>query len=99
MKQWNTDLQTKSSLIAELKNIPTEEEMVTMLKSGIVIVTFKKLDGDERRMTCTKDLNLVPEENRPKTNKEGKVGNINVWDINAQGWRSFKYDRVVKVEV
>jgi predicted DNA-binding transcriptional regulator YafY len=23
---------------------------------------------------------------------------VNVWDVNAQGWRSFRYDRVQKVE-
>ena len=40
----------------------------------------------------------IPEESRPKTNSEPKKGTITVWDMNAKGWRSFKYDRVTKVE-
>jgi hypothetical protein len=34
---------------------------------------------------------------RPKTEKVIKEGTITVWDLNAKGWRSFKYDRVTKV--
>tara|TARA_X000001036_G_scaffold7013_1_gene6389 strand:+ start:949 stop:1122 length:174 start_codon:yes stop_codon:yes gene_type:complete len=48
-------------------------------------------------MTCTKDFKLIPESHRPKTDKEPPEGNVTVWDINANGWRSFKYDRVTKV--
>ena len=35
---------------------------------------------------------------KPKTDKEPKEGNVTVWDTNAKGWRSFKYDRITKVE-
>ena len=38
------------------------------------------------------------EEHKPKTDKEPKEGNVTVWDTNAKGWRSFKYDRITKVE-
>lgn len=84
--------------IAEIKNIPTQEKLIETLQESTVIVTFKKLDGDERIMTCTKNLSSIPAENHPKGVKEGKPGNITVWDVNAQGWRSFVYDRVIKVE-
>jgi len=50
-------------------------------------------------MTCTKNWNVIPQEHRPKTDKEPAKGNVTVWDTNAQGWRSFKYDRLKKVEV
>ena len=49
-------------------------------------------------MTCTKSYDIIPEENRPKTEKEPPKGNVTVWDINAKGWRSFRYDRITKVE-
>jgi len=42
---------------------------------------------------------LVTGSSPAKTDKKGKEGNVNVWDLNAQGWRSFKYDRVKKVEI
>ena len=49
-------------------------------------------------MTCTKSFDVIPEEHKPKTDKAPKEGNVTVWDINAKGWRSFKYDRITKVE-
>lgn len=85
--------------IASLKGIPTEEELQKILRENIAIVTFNKLDGDERVMTCTKDFGKIPEELRPKTDRQPPQGNVTVYDINAKGWRSFKYDRVTKVEV
>jgi hypothetical protein len=93
------DSQTASSLVAELKGIPEQDALVKLLNEQTVIVTFKKLDGDERIMTCTKNLTHIPEANHPKGVKEGKPGNITVWDTNAQGWRSFVYDRVIKVDL
>lgn len=92
------DSQTASSLIAEMKGIPEQDALIQQLNEQTLIVTFKKLDGDERVMTCTKNLTQIPSENHPKGVKEGKPGTITVWDINAQGWRSFVYDRVIKVE-
>jgi hypothetical protein len=84
--------------VAEMKGIPVEKDLIEKLKEETLVVTFKKLDGDERVMTCTKSFDVIPEESRPKTDKEPKAGTVTVWDINAKGWRSFKYDRVTKVE-
>jgi len=91
------DSQTVSSKVAELKGVPTIDDLQKLLREDVVVVTFNKLNGDERVMTCTKKLDLIPEDSRPKTDKEPPKGNLNVWDINAKGWRSFKYDRVTKV--
>jgi len=84
--------------VANLKGIPTEKLLVEQLLNETLVVTFNKLDGDERIMTCTKSNNVIPEESRPKTDKPAKEGTVTVWDLNAKGWRSFKYDRVTKVE-
>ena len=84
--------------VASLKNIPKQQELLDILKTGVLVVTFNKLDGDERVMTCTKNNEHIPEESRPKTDKVVKEGTITVWDLNAKGWRSFKYDRVTKVK-
>ena len=84
--------------VADLKGIPTEKLLLEQLLKETLVVTFNKLDGDERIMTCTKSFDVIPEESRPKTDKPAKEGNVTVWDLNAKGWRSFKYDRVTKVE-
>ena len=98
------DSPTKSSLVAEtvaaLKGVPTKEEIKLLLEQNVLVVNFTKLDGDKRVMTCT-----LREDMKPKTVvKEGvtkKVNDsiVNVWDVNAQGWRSFKYDRLNSAEV
>ena len=92
------DSQIVSSKVAELKGIPTLDELNNQLKESVLVVTFNKLDGDERIMTCTKKFELIPESSRPKTDKEPPKGNVTVWVLNAKGWRSFKYDRVTNVD-
>jgi hypothetical protein len=39
--------------IAEMKGIPTKDDLMKMLEENVVVVTFLKLDGDQRIMTCT----------------------------------------------
>ena len=87
-----------ANTVAEMKGIPTQIELLEQLRKDTLVVTFNKLDGDERIMTCTKSFDVIPEENKPKTDKQPKEGNVTVWDINAKGWRSFRYDRITKVE-
>lgn len=88
--------------IAEMKGIPTREELVKLLSECLVEVTFLKLDGDERTMTCTLLQEHLPEANRDDKLSQTKIRNLEekvivVWDVNAKGWRSFRYDRVKKV--
>lgn len=89
---------TAGDFVAGLKDIPVQDELIKLLQEDIYTVTFLKLDGDERVMTCTKSFDVIPEEHHPKTQKEPKQGTVTVWDINAKGWRSFRYDRVKKFE-
>jgi hypothetical protein len=84
--------------VAEMKGIPTQEDLLEQLRKDTLVITFNKLNGDERVMTCTKSFDVIPEENKPKTDKQPKEGNVTVWDTNAKGWRSFRYDRITKVE-
>ena len=90
--------------IANLKGIPTREELKTMLEKETLIVTFLKLDGDERVMTCTLREDIKPPAVKSDPLSQKKVREISdavisVWDVNAKGWRSFRYDRVKKVDL
>ena len=89
---------TASDFVADAKGIPTEKDLIQKLHEGFLKVSFKKLDGDERVMTCTKMLELIPKSQQPKTESQPKPGTITVWVPDADGWRSFRYDRVFKVE-
>ena len=104
------DSQTKSSKVAEtvasLKGIPTKEELVETLSKEIVDVTFQKLSGDERTMKCTLIPSMLPPAQRDDKLSQTKIRNLEdktlvVWavDIEPSAWRSFRYDRVKKVEV
>lgn len=89
--------------IARMKGIPTREELMKQLAEEVLTVTFLKLDGDQRVMTCTLVPTMIPKATVEDPLSQKKVRAINekvcsVWDVNAQGWRSFRYDRVQKVE-
>lgn len=92
------DSQTVSSHIADLKGIPAKDVLEQNLANAIFVVTFKKLDGDERKMTCTKRMDLIPKDKLPKTESKIHDKTVTVWDTNALDWRSFRYDRIISVE-
>ena len=92
--------------VAALKGIPTREELVEMLGNEIVDVTFQKLSGDERKMKCTLIPSMLPPAQRDDKLSQTKIRNLEektlvVWaiDIEPSAWRSFRYDRVKKVEI
>jgi len=75
----------------------------TLLREQKVIVTFNKKDGEQRVMTCTLNQDLIPDSFRPKEKNQEKEKKKNenvlaVYDINAEGWRSFTWANVTKVE-
>lgn len=70
-----------------------------------VKVEFTKKDGSNRVMLCTKNMDIIPPENHPKPLKEGEEPKApsdvvcNIWDLESNGWRSFRYDSVLKVTI
>lgn len=65
-------------------------------------VKFMKTDGTERNMKCTLLTQFLPISDVKKI-EEGKMkaGNENilaVWDLDNQGWRSFRIDSVLSFE-
>jgi hypothetical protein len=85
-------------------NTPEGREwLTTLLREQQVIVTFNKKDGDQRIMTCTLNQDLIPENKKPKTkpeddNKKKNENVLAVYDINAEGWRSFTWANVTNIE-
>ena len=62
------------------------------LKDGVVKFSFWKKDGSIREATGTKNMLLIPFENRPKTVIEDSlkpVQTITFYDIDKKAWRSF----------
>lgn len=79
------------------------DEMVTLLRENTCRVQFVKVNGETRDMRCTLQYKLIPDEMRPKGTEIEKTTEasdvIRVFDVNANGWRSFKVDNVKEFEV
>lgn len=72
------------------------------LTGGVVSVMFTKKDGTERVMRCTTSAGLVPvvtESAEPKREKKVNEDVMNVYDVDAKGWRSFRWDSVKNVVI
>jgi hypothetical protein len=74
-----------------------------ILKQNVVNLVFIKKDGSERKMRCTlleqflpqqTDLEEAIERNSKKNNEV-----ISVWDLEAEGWRSFRVDSILTYNV
>jgi hypothetical protein len=73
----------------------------SVLNDGVVTITFTKNDGTERVMKCTLDRKVVPQVVKEETKKTKAISDdvLPVYDIEAQGWRSFRWDSVTNVEI
>lgn len=92
---------TELELLAKDIRKKIRSEMIKELQSGTKVVTFTKVNGEKRVMTCTLDANLITEDVREDVVKSPKAVNeevLPVWDVNAKGWRSFRIDSVVSFE-
>ena len=88
----------------EMENKMKYEDYMNELKNGTYDVTFTKVNGEIRNMTCTLAKDLLPEVSETittsillnETVKPRKVNTeaVKVWDLDAKGWRSFRIDSV-----
>lgn len=79
----------------------TQDEMRDLLSSQVCRVEFTKTNGENRVMMCTRDLNEIPVEshpgdiNDPREKKvDDHIGVLRCYDVEADGWRSFRVESV-----
>lgn len=82
----------------------TRDELTKMLSENMCEVTFTKVNGDTRIMTCTLQKDVIPSATKDDTLSQSKIRNLNeevipVWDAKAEGWRSFRVDSVQKIGI
>lgn len=72
----------------------------SLMRDGIVTVTFTKKDGTDRVMKCTLSEEKIPVEARPTGNSTPQISNtaVRVFDTDKSEWRSFRWDSVKRVE-
>ena len=93
-----------SETVASLKGIPTKPDLKNLLEQNVVVVDFTKLNGDKRVMTCTLREDMKPRATKDDAMSQKKVREVSdavvsVWDVNAKGWRSFRYERINAVDI
>lgn len=93
-----------TNLIFEGTVMPDSTEARWNALRGVLItrdclITFTKVNGEPRVMRCTLRADQLPpakitEEVRAR---ETNYAILNVWDLDAAGWRSFRVDNVTEI--
>jgi hypothetical protein len=71
----------------------------SVLTTGQVQVTFDKADGTERTMPCTLKESLLPKTQSSSSRRKYNEDICVVFDPERQVWRSFRWDRLKRVEL
>ena len=87
----------------------TEKEIKKLVGNHVCEVTFKKKDGSIRKMTCTANWNWLNRDDvadyvgffppSGKNKKEWKPGQICVFDLDREDWRSFYVETVRHIRI
>lgn len=76
-------------------------EIIAVLSSKQVNLSFTKQDGSVRRMEATLSDALIPKapvsvlQEEKNVRKEGPENNVRVWDMEAASWRSFNISSLI----
>jgi len=77
---------------------------LTMLQENVMEITFTKTDGTERVMVCSLHPSLLPavevstDPTAPKKERKINLSVIACFDLEANGWRSFRLDSIKDFE-
>ena len=75
------------------------QELREKLNSGVVSFSYKKTNGEWREAHGTRNpegIDLVGGE-KPKGTGAEKEGTIAYWDLDVEGWRSCREDKIIAV--
>lgn len=74
-------------------------EMINNLQEGVCEVIFTKKNGETRTMLATLEADALPE-STSETTRTTTVNEdvVKCYDVEADGWRSFRVDSVISFE-
>jgi hypothetical protein len=90
----------QSILEGKYKMLYTKEQIRETARAGVINVQFTKKDGSLRNMRCSLQEKYLPKlmddtEAAMKDNSDV----LAVWDIEVNGWRSFRIDSVTSMTI
>lgn len=89
---WTT---TWYSTASEAERTEFRNWMVGVLKNERVNICFTKKDGTERWLHCTLHSDYLPvQEQGTQSVEKSNTESQSVWDIDAAGWRAFRWDSI-----
>ena len=81
----------------------SRDNIIELLRNNVATVTFIKVSGEERTMKCTLRSEHIP--NATTSNgqliveRKENANTVSVWDMEKNGWRSFRVDSVKSVSL
>lgn len=69
-----------------------------VLTEGVVTVEFVKADGAARVMHCTLSESLGAQRVNKQSERQPNPDVCVVWDCDQEAWRSFRWDRLQRIE-
>lgn len=69
-----------------------------LLREREASVTFTKADGTVRTMRCTLSESVIPTQINKQSQRKPNPDVLAVWDVEAAAWRSFRWDRLTRIE-
>ena len=72
-----------------------------LLQEREVTVDFVKADGEFRSMKCTLSEDLGAKYTKKNATENTRKPNLDtcvVWDLNREAWRSFRWDRMKRIQ-
>ena len=78
----------------------TKDEMLEVLRNGIATVEFTKTNGETRTMRASLLKQYLPEDAEvlPETPRQLNDNIVACWDVEKDGWRSFRVNSVTRFE-
>lgn len=73
-------------------------EIEGILASKVAHIVFEKKDGSLRTMKATTNLSFIPKASHPMGFGPSSEKNKPVYDVEAEGWRSFRWDSLKEIE-
>ena len=82
--------------LSDFNVVYTEEIIKERLASGDVHFTYRKKDGTEREAYGTRNLDIITRQDAmPSGVGSKKTGVITYYDLDSNGWRSFKVENFI----
>ena len=80
------------------------EFLVRKLTDNVMHIVFVKANEEKREMKCTLRSDILPpppvsKSQETREEKSVNLDTIRCWDIDKEGWRSFRLDSIISYDV